>query len=482
MIRPEKTLQRSDIQPGIKTTRRVLAYLLRATKRRIRREAITDHRYRRLPTELADALVPLVVSERSMLGFYRALCARFSVDATGGDSEYGPIEVWLKEGRIRWDRACAALNYDDVRLVIHESPDFLATFACDGAADGEDEMFDAFPDPTEGGSYKPKLPKELIAPCSYRAVWTLTSDMHHGADQKSGNVTLFRRNKVFDPLAGRHCYVPFVSGNAIRGLWRDMVMGRWLALLGLKSTDLPPERAHALLAGGAVDAGADTATVNNPVRRRARELCPPWDLFAGCTDEQIMSGRARVGDAVLVCRENAWRVRETIDASAELEQFAATLPASVEMTKLRLLTRNKHADLEDSDGVQMLVNHELLVQGSQMVHVIQLWGLDGVSEVTQACLADLLSDFRDVGSVGAGSARGFGCIAFDRYERGPGAPELPDPQIYVDYVASRRDEMIDWAMRRNEPAPPEPKGGKSKRGAKKRPEVEREASEAEAST
>lgn len=463
MTRPEKTLQHSDIQPGIKSTRRVLAYLLRATKMRVQSEVIGRSRYLQLPTELADALVPLVVSERSMLAFYRALCARFSVDATGGDSGYGPIEAWLGEGRIRWDRACAALNYDDVRLVIHESPDFLATFACDSSAEGEAEMFEAFPDPSEGGSYRPQLPSELIAPRSYRAVWTLTSDMHHGADQKSGNVNLFRRHKVFEPLTGRHCYVPFMSGNAVRGLWRDMVMGRWLSLLGLKSTDIPPERAHSLLAGGAVAPGADTATVNNAVRRRARELCPPWDLFAGCTDQQIMSGRVRVGDAVLVCRENAWRVRELVDPAATLGDLAARLPSAVEMTKLRQLTRHKHADLEKSDGVQMLVNHELLVQGSQMVHTLQLWGIDGVSEVTKSCLADLLADFRDVGSVGAGAAHGFGSIAFERYERGPGAPELPDPSVYLDYVASRRDEMIEWAMRLNEPKQQPERAGK-KRG------------------
>lgn len=468
MKRPEKSMLHTDIQPGVKSTRRVLAYLFRATHMRITSDAIGEHRYRRLAGEIADALVPLVVSERSMLAFYRAFCARFRVDPSGADSDYGPIEAWLTEGRIRWDRACAALNYDDVRLVIHESPDFLATFACDRGVDGEDEQFAAFPDPIASGSYTPKLPASLIAPRSLRTVWTLTSPMHHGADEKSGNVNLFRRHAIFDPLTGRRSFVPFLSGNAVRGLWRDMVMGRWLSLLGLRSDQIPTARSHALLAGGAVEEGADTATVNNPVRRRARELCPPWDLIAGCTDQQIMSGRARVHDAVLVCRENAWRVREAVRPDLDVEEFAARLPAAVEMTKLRLGTRQKHADIEDSDGVQMLFNHELLIEGSQMVHSIQLWGLDGVSEVTAACLADLLNDFRDVGNVGAGGGHGFGNIAFDPYLPSPGAPELPDPQIYLDYVAKRRDEMIDWAMRRNEPAAPtKASKGKGKRGAAK---------------
>jgi hypothetical protein len=296
--------------------------------------------------------------------------------------------------------------------------------------------------------------------------------MHHGADDKSGNVNLFRRHVVFDPLTGRRAYVPFKAGNAVRGLWRDMIMGRWLSLLGLKASNIPTERAHALLAGGAVAEGADTATVNNPVRRRARELCPPWDLLAGCTDQQIMSGRARVGDAVLVCRENAWKVREAVRPDLDVEQFAATLPAASEMTKLRLGTRQKHADIPGSSDIQMLFNTELLIQGSQMVHSVTLWGLDGVSEVTASCLADLLGEFRAVGSVGAGTARGFGGIAFDAYERGPDAPELPPPSIYLDYVASRRDEMLAWAMRENEPDAPAPKvKGRGRKSGESVPEA-----------
>src|SRR5690606_30643627 len=111
---------------------------------------------------------------------------------------------------------------------------------------------------------------------------------------------LFRRQRSYDPLTGTVSYVPFISGNSIRGQWRDLAMLRWLGLIGLEPTDIPPYRAHALLSGGVIDRGADTATINNLVRWQARDLCPAWDLFAGTIDHQLMGGRLRVGDAILV--------------------------------------------------------------------------------------------------------------------------------------------------------------------------------------
>jgi hypothetical protein len=397
--------------------------------------------------EIEEMLVPLVVSETTCLGFYRAFCSRFGVSASGSDSDWGPIEAWLPEGRVRWDRVLGAINYSDLRLVIHECPEFFASFATSrDEIEGEDEQFEQFPDPGQAAGYKPRLPDALIPPRSFRAIWTLTSPVHHGADEKHGNVNLFRRHRIHDPLTGTVAYVPFIAGNAVRGMWRDMVMGRWLQLLGIKATDIPPFRAHSLLAGGSVDKGADGAKVNNVVRSMVRRICPPWDLLAGCIEQQIMSGRARVGDATLICKENAWKTYEAVEPGVSLEEWAETLPEACTMTKLRLGTRHKHADIPESDGIQMLFNTELLCEGYQMVHTLQLWCLDGVEPVTASCLSDLLTDFRDVACIGAGNSRGLGNIAFDPYQPGPGATALPDSSLYLEFVESHKQEALDWLM------------------------------------
>jgi hypothetical protein len=436
-----------EAKSSLKIQRRVLAGLLRATERRMRADVMGRDRYNSRSSEISEMLAPLMVSERSLLGFYKAFCERFGVDPTGADSEWGPIEVWLTEGRIRWDRTIASLTYRDCLTLIHESADLLASYACDHyAAEGEDQMFEELDAPIDGDLFKPDLPTSLIQPNSYATVWTLTSPMHHGADVKHGNVNMFRRKPVFDAVTGRREYVPFISGNAVRGLWRDMVMGRWLQLIGLSAVEIPTARAHALLAGGAVQKGADTGTVMNEVRRRARRLCPPWDLLGGCTDQQIMSGTVRVSDTTLVCRENAWLVRDMVTVDESAEQLAQRLRYAGEHTSLRLGTRHKHADIENAEGVQMLWNTELLTEGSQMVHSVQVWGIDAVNPITAACLADLLGDFRSVGVVGAAAARGMGHIAFEPYRPMSAAPGFPDPSIYLEHIEANKSEMQDWAM------------------------------------
>ncbi len=337
-----------------------------------------------------------------------------------------------------------------------------------------DSLFAAFPSPAPLVHYRPRLPSRLLSPRGYRTVWTLTGPMHHGADQKAGNVNLFRRHTVPDPLTGLTHEVPFVSGNAIRGNLRDRGMGLHLQLLGLRARDILPERAHALLAGGAVEKGADGATVNNVVRSRARELCPPWDLFAGCIDQQIMQGRGRVSDATLVCRETAWKTRGVVAPELHLEEFAAQLPSCDEMLAVRQLVRHKHADVAESEGIQMLAQFEILREGQQMIHGIQLWALDGVEPTTASFLAYLLDDFRVLGWAGAGFARDFGAIAFDSYAPADGALALPSTDIYLEYVNERKQEMIDWLTM---PAAPTSSPARSRSRSRGRTASDAEAAE-----
>lgn len=445
-------------------------------KLRVTREAIGESRYRGLSSELSDALIPLVVSEKSALAFGKALANRFSIDLTGGDTEWGPIEAWLPEGRLRWDRALAALDYRHVRLVIHENPAFLATFACDRACEGEDAIFASFPEPIGEGAFRATLPKQVIQTRNHSTVWTLTAPMAHGADEKSGNVNLFRRHRVVNPLSGEQAYVPFMAGNAVRGVWRDMLMGRFCELVGVSPKALPPARVHALFSGGGVEKGADGAGVNLAVRERARAMCPPWDLIAGCTEQQIMAGRIRVHDAILVCAENDWLVFSHLRPGVEMTEhalasFSDSLPEAAELTQLRLGTRHAHKEYAGSEGAQMLFNTELVLGGAQFVHSFQLYGVDGVSPITASCMADLAREFRDFGTVGASNSRGFGLIAFDPYMPGEGTPTLPDPAIYLEHVAKNKQAMVDWLMMTGEhgAAAKAEKPAKAGRGSKKLP-------------
>lgn len=451
MDRPKKEIKRTEIERTPASARRLLAYLLRALMLRVDEGSVGRVRYASLPSELSSCLIPTIVAERTMVGFWRSLCNRFSVDIhstmIGASHKQYALEAWLPDGWIRWDSALAAIEYEHAKLVIRENPDVLAAFASrrpfsiDDAIE-DDSVLASMPTP-ESERLEPCLPRKFDAsPRDFVATWTLLSPMAHGSDQKSGNVTLFRRQPAVDCRTGRIEQVPFLSGNAIRGQWRDMVMGRWLDMLGVAWADVPTARAHALLAGGSVESGADSTMVNAGARRDARRACPPLDLFGGVIEQQIMHGRLRVHDASLVCREQAWLVHSSVSPDTDLNTFANGLPPSSECTRLRQKVRNAHREIDNSDGIQMLVNVEHLIPGTRMVHSFQLWGLDGVSEVTKSCMADLLDQFALSSIVGAMSSSGCGRISIDGYQ----GPTLPHQHVYIDYVRENAEEMKSWLL------------------------------------
>lgn len=444
-----------------------LSYLVRGLWNNVDWDRIPKDRRGNLSKELSEQLYPLAISERSTLGWVRGLAARFSINlspsAANRFSAFTIIpRVFLDasiptipstklaedEALVRWDILSRSIPFDALRVVLHENQMLVSTFALAPAFDQEESLFLPIAEERNAASgYKPTLPKQIIPRRQFRTVWTATSALHHGSDEKHGNVSLFRREQSIDVLADKLCLVPFLSGNSVRGLWRDMFFARLLELVGdIKFSDLPPQRAHALLSGGSIEAGSDTGKVDVELRRRARAICPAWDLIAGCIDGQIMSGLLSVSDAVLVCQENAWKLHQELAPSMPLEEFAASLKPADRLTQLRLLTRQVHREIGSTAGHQMLVNVEALLPGAQLLHSFMVRGLDGVSELASSCLTDLLEQFQASGKYGAKTGAGYGTIAFDRYMPGEGMPELSCSAIYQDWVAANREEIRAWLL------------------------------------
>lgn len=459
MTRPDEIpthLVGAMIPNNIAGARWALAWLLRGFARRVPAETESQRaRKRNLGRELADAIVPLAVSERSVIGFFRALCSRWDVDPTGA-GEGGPLEAWTPKGRIRWDRALSRVSIAHARMVVHENPQFIAQFAVsynDGspeAMDADEALLQAFAsetrEPTRPTEYT-ETGSRTIVPRGYRTVLTSTNEAHHGADEKHGNVSLFRRKRTFDRVTGEYVLHPFISGNAVRGMWRDIVMDRLLSLVDLTTKDLSPGVSQSLFAGGTIRSGADTAKVNNTLRRSLRELLPAWDLFAGTMAEQMMGGRLSVCDMIPVCRETAWLVRDVVAPGADMIAFRESLPEAQELTTLRLLTRMTHREFGDDEGVQMLVNTELVVPGTQWVHRITLRGIDGVRSVVASCMADLLEEWSATGGVvGAGCARGYGYTSFAPYQREGDCAPLPDAGEYIEHCKRHADEIRELLL------------------------------------
>jgi hypothetical protein len=236
--------------------------------------------------------------------------------------------------------------------------------------------------------------------------------------------------------------VPFLSGNAWRGQVRDLVALDMLQRLGLDpARDLAPRTAHALCAGGSIEAGADSAGVNLTDRRRWREV-PMVDLLGGCYEQQVMAGHLRVQDAIPVCRETAAMVAPVVAPGVDPRELAARLPEARDLFAIRQLTRHAHRDFE-GDGAQMLVRTEVVIAGTQFVHAVALTGRTDASTapLTASCLAHAIDLVRSAGVVGASTARGHGGIAFDAYQPGAGLVAFPTAEAYLAYLTEHADRL-----------------------------------------
>lgn len=445
---------------GLASTRRLTGYLLRAFVGAVDKDSIGEHRFGSLARELGNALLPLALGAVSAMQWFTDLCDRFSVDPMAVERDGGdprPLVVFFPASRelIEWHRllAASALSIDALREVFRESAYLFATFATTRGADNpeDDEQLwrDLAAQPVAQHTTSPldvPDPARLIQTPLWAAVLTLVAPLAHGADSKAGNVNLVRREPVVDPLTGRRVEVPFLAGNAVRGQLRDLMMLRYLELLGLTPEQIAPSMAHAFLAGGSIESGADSVAIVLGVRRAWRAMCPPWDLLAGVVPGQPpMQGVLSVGDAVLVCRENAWRLHPYIARPGETaKDLAARLAPCDTLVTTRQSVRQAHRELEGAEGSQMLMQTEVLVAGAQLVHTLRWKPEASASELTGSCLADALDVIGHGGLTGARSSAAFGAFRTEGWLPRMGASPLPDPQRYVDWMAAHGDEVRAW--------------------------------------
>ncbi|MGN6549823.1 MAG: hypothetical protein ACTHJ3_08025 [Pararhizobium sp.] len=117
----------------------------------------------------------------------------------------------------------------------------------------------------------------------------------------------------FNPLRKQHVVgvgdVPLLSGNAIRGVLRRLVMRHFLSAAGMTrgAYSASPgqwDRIYGALANGGALTGAEKG-VKTQFLRELRAACPPLSLFGAALYTQMLPGMFQVFDAYPRCREVA---------------------------------------------------------------------------------------------------------------------------------------------------------------------------------
>lgn len=430
--------------PSWATSVRLTAYLLRSLAKRCR-DALEGDDYRRsnLPEELASAIRGEHRDGMWPESWLDRLAERWGVSLAGSHDDPFPLAAWLPEGRVPWIVACRVIRRTDLAALAQEWGSFLATFATTPPSEDDDAILAIDLPPEIGDPWRAPIPAGAIRPREHAAVWTFTAPMHHGADDKDGNVSRFRTERRYSPLLGRFVETPIYAGNAFRGQCRDLVALDLFERVGLRPNEAAPVWAHSLFSGGSIESGSASNGSNAAFRRELRELLPVVDLLGGVYNNEPMDGVLRASDALPICRETAdavaWRAVPDIAAQghAAVEEWSHRLPWAEDLYEARQLTRHAHRDL-DGDGGQMLVRTQVIKAGVQWVHSVSLAAKDRLlSPLTASALAHTLDLFVRSGAVGAGNARGLGSFVTDGY----GA--VGDPALYREHVTAHAVAIRD---------------------------------------
>ena len=447
----------SDLSTFTPASTRGHAFLFAHTLRALfqANHAAMGDRWNHLGTELGNALAPLIYGAPTVMDAFTAVCARWSLitmprwgsikvvvprslaqawgftrteawvarEDADLDGEDEPVMVTGESPfvGISWHEIAVKLDIDRVRRAVKASPQFFGALAREYVAAAA--RLDFASDADLFSWISEEAPRHtaidlsgFIAPTRSHAQIVLTSPLSHGGDGGGSNIQAMRREDRVDLLTGETRPIPFVAGGAVRGVLRDLAMYDYLQLLGLSSKDIRPMLAHALLAGGAIEAGAGMDAADNLQRATVRRLCPVADLLGGNLDGQLMQGALLVGDALLVCRETALLVAPAMGWTLEEARERAgsgALPRADACLVQRHAVRQHHGDIPGASS-QMIMHTEAVGAGHTLAHSMALRSGLG-TEMQRSTLARMVKLAREHGKLGGKGQSGFGDVAWGSY-------------------------------------------------------------------
>lgn len=272
--------------------------------------------------------------------------------------------------------------------------------------------------------------RDLITVRYDLAITALTPLVHSSGNL--GNDSIFMRERVADPDdAGAFPEdVPYLTGNSLRHALREALTWLTLREIGMEVGGLSVAAHHFLLSGGSMGKGATTLDVEG--YRALKAQFPYLALFGGGLGTSLITGKLHVGPAILMCRQNAWRIADLCPALADdarasqpAEEYTERhqgvrhdarrapladhlLPASdvAAWSRERMKTARDHED-EGSDSTQMIYGYEALIAGSRF-----LWQLGGahLTPLEHSALVCALWALQHRGELGAKTGTGHGRV------------------------------------------------------------------------
>lgn len=264
-------------------------------------------------------------------------------------------------------------------------------------------------------------------------------------DRAEGNEALIAREPVVTPAGVR--YLPRLSGNALRHRMVREPLARYVATRWGLEGKLTLRQANFLFHGGTLS--KSNARLDLSAIERVYRLFPSVHLLGGCLPDAILPGGMSALFGVLVCRENAERIRKLVPDGVDVPgnlRSAESFIGGYQYTRSDAARRGivqpaTEGDTESpGDSSLMIFSGQSVCVGAEFVHGFIL---QHVSILDLGALLLALDLWKQNGAtVGGMSARGHGkldtLIALDH---GDGAEAV---RRYVEHVDAVKDEGIAW--------------------------------------
>ncbi|MBU1999467.1 MAG: hypothetical protein KKE64_08260 [Candidatus Omnitrophica bacterium] len=268
-------------------------------------------------------------------------------------------------------------------------------------------------------------------------VITLRSPLSHGADEKMGTDTKFRRMTYM--VSGEPMDVPIISGNSIRGQMRRVAAMDFLERLGLAKEKLLTDSLYYMMfSGGALEKGAGKPYIDIGSKRQLREMMPFMSLFGGAIENQIMAGKLEVDHAIPIC--------------SELIEYTNIEEKKSFWDMLEEIYYTRRDDLEEKSGEvktqQMKYTTECLSAGTRLLHGFTL---NYVNEVEEACFYNALRLWIEKDSIGGLSAIGHGRFRGGYLIDQKIEIEKADISAYGKYMEENKKKLTDYVHRLEQP-------------------------------
>lgn len=273
---------------------------------------------------------------------------------------------------------------------------------------------------------------------TYAAILTAKSPLIHGADEKAGTDTLFRRQRMV--TADGIAEVPILSGNAIRGRLRRVAAERFCTLLELPERSLAPWIYYSLFAGGSIAKGSAGGKLGIGDRRAIRENVPHLSLMGCAWKADILQGKLLVSHAIPICRETVEFTGVPADRSMhELgDEWALTRKDDRESDWFAAV--EDVAGSNNGSAVQMQYRVEVLAPGTRLA---VRFVLDDANAIEAACFGDTVRTWLEHPTLGGRASGGFGLVGMTL-----ATGELPDPGAYLAHLADNRPAILEWLLGR----------------------------------